>query len=34
VLAHYDGDVTRASIHPPKRERVLARYGSNPRAQS
>ena len=27
VLAHYDGDVTRANIHPPKRDRVLARYG-------
>jgi alkane 1-monooxygenase len=27
VLAHYGGDVTQASIHPPKREAVLARYG-------
>ena len=27
VLALYDGDVTRANIHPPKREKVLARYG-------
>lgn len=27
VLAHYDGDVTRANIHPPKRKRVLRRYG-------
>jgi alkane 1-monooxygenase len=27
VLAHYDGDVTKANIHPPKREKVLARYG-------
>jgi len=27
VLAHYEGDVTRANIHPRKRERVLARYG-------
>ena len=27
VLAHYDGDVTRANIHPRKRERLLARYG-------
>jgi alkane 1-monooxygenase len=26
VLAHYDGDVTRANIHPPARSRVLARY--------
>jgi alkane 1-monooxygenase len=28
VLAHYDGDVTRANIHPPARERILARYGA------
>lgn len=27
VLAHYDGDVTRANIHPRRREEVLARYG-------
>jgi alkane 1-monooxygenase len=27
LLAHYVGDVTRANIHPPARERVLARYG-------
>ncbi len=27
VLAHYDGDVTRANIHPPKRAEVLAKYG-------
>jgi alkane 1-monooxygenase len=27
VLAHYGGDVTLANIHPPARERVLARYG-------
>ncbi|MCX5044540.1 alkane 1-monooxygenase [Aldersonia sp. NBC_00410] len=26
VLAHYGGDITRASIHPAKRDRVLARY--------
>ncbi len=26
VLAHYDGDVTRANIHPPKRKEILARY--------
>jgi len=26
VLAHYGGDVTRANIHPPQRERVLRRY--------
>ena len=31
VLAMYDGDVTRANIHPPKRAKVLARYGATPR---
>ncbi|WP_067863195.1 alkane 1-monooxygenase [Nocardia shimofusensis] len=30
VLAHYDGDVTRANIHPRTRDRVLARYGAEP----
>jgi alkane 1-monooxygenase len=29
VLAHYDGDVTLANIHPPKRAKVLARYGAS-----
>jgi alkane 1-monooxygenase len=29
LLAHYDGDVTLANIHPPARERVLARYGAD-----
>jgi alkane 1-monooxygenase len=28
VLAHYDGDITRANIHPPARDKVLARYGA------
>ncbi len=28
VLAHFDGDVTRANITPRKRERILARYGA------
>ncbi len=28
VLAHYDGDVTLANIHPPRREKILAKYGS------
>jgi alkane 1-monooxygenase len=28
VLAHYDGDVTRANIHPRVRERILAKYGA------
>ena len=27
VMAHYDGDVTRANISPRARKRVLARYG-------
>jgi alkane 1-monooxygenase len=26
VLAHFDGDITRANIHPPEREKVLSRY--------
>ena len=26
VLAHFDGDVTRANISPRRRERILARY--------
>ena len=28
VLAHYDGDVTRANLLPRKRERLLAKYGA------
>jgi alkane 1-monooxygenase len=28
VLAHYDGDITRANIQPRKRAAVLARYGA------
>ncbi|MFI5720054.1 alkane 1-monooxygenase [Nocardia sp. NPDC051750] len=28
VLAHYDGDIMRANIHPPVQRRVLARYGA------
>ncbi|UVE94067.1 fatty acid desaturase [Dietzia sp. B32] len=28
VLAHYDGDITRANIQPSKREKILARYGA------
>jgi alkane 1-monooxygenase len=27
VVAHYGGDVSRANIHPRRRERYLARYG-------
>ena len=26
VVAHYDGDVTRANIHPPRRARLLAAF--------
>jgi alkane 1-monooxygenase len=29
VVAHYDGDVTKANILPRKRERMLARWGSS-----
>lgn len=28
LLEHYGGDVTRANIHPPKRAKILARYGA------
>src|SRR5699024_2456423 len=28
VLAHYDGDITRANIQPSKREKILARHGA------
>ncbi|MBS45971.1 MAG: alkane 1-monooxygenase [Nocardioides sp.] len=28
VVAHFGGDVNRANIHPPKREKVLARYAA------
>ncbi|MEU8528603.1 MULTISPECIES: alkane 1-monooxygenase [Streptomyces] len=28
VVAHYEGDVTRANIQPSKRARILARYGA------
>ncbi len=30
LLDHFDGDVGRANIHPPKRRQVLARYGAAP----
>ena len=29
VIAHYDGDVTRANLLPRKRERLLARWGAS-----
>jgi len=32
VLAHYAGDVHLANIHPPKRDKVIARYGNAPRS--
>ena len=28
VLAHYDGDVRHANLHPPRREALLRRYGA------
>lgn len=28
VVAHYDGDVTLANLHPPARDRLLARHGT------
>ena len=28
VLAHYDGDITKAHLHPAKREELLARYAA------
>jgi alkane 1-monooxygenase len=28
VLAHYDGDITKANLHPRKAEKYLARYGA------
>ena len=28
VLDHYDGDITRANIHPRMRNKVLAKYGA------
>ena len=32
LLAHYDGDVHRANIHPRRRRRILARYDTVPPA--
>jgi alkane 1-monooxygenase len=26
VVAHYAGDITLANVHPPAREKLLARY--------
>jgi alkane 1-monooxygenase len=34
VLAHFDGDITRANIHPPARARVLRRYGAGAAGRS
>jgi alkane 1-monooxygenase len=33
LLAHYQGDVTRANIHPRSRHKVLARYAHFTTAQ-
>jgi alkane 1-monooxygenase len=27
VLDHYDGDITRANLHPRRRQKLLAKYG-------
>ncbi len=32
VLAHYDGDVTRANLQPNRADKLLARYGASPDA--
>jgi alkane 1-monooxygenase len=34
VVAHYDGDIARAHLHPPKREKLIARYGAAPMSRS
>ncbi|MBF6328023.1 alkane 1-monooxygenase [Nocardia transvalensis] len=34
LLAHYDGDITRANIHPRKRDKVLATHGHEPEVQA
>jgi alkane 1-monooxygenase len=28
VLAHYDGDITRANLHPSKADAYLKKYGA------
>jgi alkane 1-monooxygenase len=32
VLAHFDGDVTRANLHPRRREHYLRTYRGGPAA--
>ena len=32
LMAHYDGDITRANIHPRARKRIMKRYGVTPAA--
>jgi alkane 1-monooxygenase len=34
VVAHYDGDVTKANIHPPKRDKIVARWSARPSTAS
>jgi alkane 1-monooxygenase len=34
VLAHYNGDISRANLHPRKRARILKRYGGDEGGQS
>jgi alkane 1-monooxygenase len=30
VLDHFDGDITRANLHPRRREKIIARYADRP----
>ncbi len=30
LMEHYDGDLSRANVHPRARRRILARYGGRP----
>ena len=34
VLAHYDGDVTKANILPRRRAKILAKYGVSAEASA
>ena len=34
VVEHYGGDVTRANIHPPKREKILRKWGASKEAMA
>jgi alkane 1-monooxygenase len=28
VVAHFDGDITRANLHPRKRDKIIAKYAT------